>query len=168
MLNRTGNAAAARQKSLFVDRDKMGWYDRLRFLFASGEFAITDGMIRKTLAAQTQQQMTLTVLAIQRYRLRNGRPPAQLSELVPEFLAAPPRDFMDGQTLRYSLRPNHAGFLLYSVGEDGLDDGGDPTPRDGKKEFRQIWDGRDAVWPTAATAEEAKSAMEAELKREHK
>ena len=46
-----------------------------------------------------------------------------------------------------------------SVGEDGKDDDGDPTQRDEKKSYRQIWDGRDAVWPSAATAEEAKPAV---------
>jgi hypothetical protein len=51
------------------------------------------------------------------------------------------------------------GFLLYSVGEDGRDDGGDPTPQEAKKRYRQIWDGRDAVWPSAATPEEAKAAL---------
>ena len=66
---------------------------------------------------------------------------------------------MDGKALRYRLRPADADFLLYSVGEDGKDDGGDPAQREDKKSYRQIWDGRDAVWPSAATAEEANSAL---------
>jgi hypothetical protein len=85
--------------------EKPGWYHRIRFLFADETFSISDSMIRRTLEAQTQQQMALTVLGIQRYRLRTGRRPAQLSELVPEYLAALPQDFMDGKTLRYRLRP---------------------------------------------------------------
>jgi len=105
------------------------------------------------------QQMVLTVLGIQRYRLRTGRLPAQLSELVPEYLAALPHDFMDGKALRYRLRPGDGDFLLYSVGEDGKDDGGDPVPQADKKSYRQIWDGRDAVWPSAATADDAKLAV---------
>jgi hypothetical protein len=143
----------------FESGEKLGWYDRLRFLFASENFSITDSTIRRTLEVQTQQQMVLTVLGIKRYRGRTGRLPAQLSELVPEYLAALPHDFMDGKALRYRLRPGDADFLLYSVGEDGKDDGGDPAQQEGKKSYRQIWDGRDAVWPSAATAEEANSAL---------
>ncbi len=143
----------------FESTEKLGWYDRLRFLFAIENFSITDLMIRRTLEAQTQQQMGLTVLGIQRYRLRTGRLPAQLSELVPEYLGALPHDFMDGRALRYRLHPGDDGFLLYSVGEDGKDGGGDAAQLEEKKSYRQIWDGRDAVWPSAATAEEAKLAV---------
>jgi len=143
----------------FESREKLSWYDRLRYLFASESFSITDAMIRSPLEAQTQQQMALTVLGVQRYRLRNGRLPLQPSELVPEFLTALPQDFMNGKALRYRLPPGQDDFLLYSVGEDGKDDGGDPTQQEEKKSYRQIWDGRDAVWPSAATAEEAKLAV---------
>jgi hypothetical protein len=66
---------------------------------------------------------------------------------------------MSGKPLLYHLRPGEHDFLLYSVGEDGKDDGGDPAQQSNKKSYRQIWDGRDAVWPSAATAEEAKLAV---------
>ena len=143
----------------FDDKEKLGWYNRLRFLFASENFSISDPLIRKTLEAQTQQQMTLTALGIQRYRLKTGRLPSQLSDLVPGYLAALPRDFMSGKVLLYRLRPAGDGFLLYSVGEDGKDDGGNAAQQDDKKTYRQIWDGRDGVWPSAATEEEARSAV---------
>lgn len=139
--------------------EKLGWYDRLRFLFASENFSITDVVIRRTLAIQTQQQMALTGVGIQRYRLRNGRLPAQLTELVPEYLTALPHDFMNGKALSYRLRPGGDDFLLYSVGEDGRDDGGDPAQEEEKKSYRRIWDGRDAVWPSATTTEEARVAV---------
>jgi hypothetical protein len=128
-------------------------------LFASENFSITDSMIRRTLEVQTQQQMVLTGLGIQRYRLRTGRLPAQFSKLVPQYLAVLPHDFMSGVALRYRLRPGDPDFLLYSVGEDGKDDDGDPAQQADKKNYRQIWDGRDAVWPSAATTEEANSAV---------
>jgi hypothetical protein len=139
--------------------EKPGWYHRMRFLFADESFSISDSMIRRTLEVQTQQQMALAVLGIQRYRLRTGRLPAQLSDLVPGYLSVSPHDFMDGKALRYRLRPGNEGFLLYSVGEDGKDDGGDPAQQEGKERYRQIWDGRDAVWPCAATVEEANLAV---------
>ncbi len=142
------------------DHEQMGWYDRLRFLFSCETFSIHDTEIGLTLCAQVQQQMAVTAIAISRYRLQRGMLPADLSALVPKYLPALPRDSMDGKALRYRLQPG-AGFVLYSVGEDGKDDGGDPTLRTDKKYYRQIWDGRDAVWPTPATDEEAVAAMKA-------
>jgi hypothetical protein len=137
-------------------KEKLGWYDRLRFLFASENFSITDAVIRRTLEVQTQQQMALAALGIQRYRLRNGKLPGQLSDLVPEYVAGLPHDFMDAKPLRYRLAPDGREFCLYSVGEDGKDDDGDPAQLKERKTRRQIWDGRDAVWPSAATTEESK------------
>jgi len=50
--------------------------------------------------------------------------------------------------------------VLYSVGLDGKDDGGDSTLVFDKRSYPRIWNGRDAVWPTAATDEEALAAMQ--------
>lgn len=140
-------------------KDSLGWYDRMRFLFASENFSITDVLVRRALERQTEQQMAVTVLGIRRYKLRNGRLPIALSELIPDYLAAMPHDFMDGKALRYRIRPGGKDFELYSVGEDGKDNGGDPDQNKEKKSYRQIWDGRDALWPSAATAAESKLAV---------
>ena len=139
-------------------RKEMGWYDRLRFLLASEVFPINDGEIRMALCAQAQQQMAVTAIALERYRLETGRFPADLAALMPKYLSALPRDGMDGKTLRCRAQPD-GGFVLYSAGLDGKDDGGDSTPVTDNKTYHQIWDGRDAVWPAAATDEEALAAM---------
>jgi hypothetical protein len=68
-----------------------------------------------------------------------------LDALVPGFLPAVPFDIMDGKPLRY--RPGgRQAYVLYSVGLDGKDDGGDPTLT-GDEKRRSIWSGRDALWP---------------------
>jgi hypothetical protein len=69
---------------------------------------------------------------------------------VPDFLAAPPRDLMDGQPLRYRLNSD-GSFVLYSVGEDGQDEGGDPSTAVSDKDWQNEppWAGRDWVWPRA-------------------
>jgi hypothetical protein len=72
-----------------------------------------------------------------------------LNDLVPIFLSSVPADFMDGKPLRYKLRSD-GDFLLYSVGEDGNDDGGDPTPVPPSTSFNWL-SGRDIVWPRVAT-----------------
>ncbi|UCE46243.1 MAG: hypothetical protein JSW47_11530 [Phycisphaerales bacterium] len=61
-------------------------------------------------------------LAIQRYRLANGRLPDTLGDLVPAYLDAVPSDPFDGEQLRY--KKLEVGFVVYSIGEDQDDDGG--------------------------------------------
>ncbi|MBA4148172.1 MAG: hypothetical protein H0X66_08650 [Verrucomicrobia bacterium] len=99
---------------------------------------------------RTIQQIAVTAIALKRYRLKHGRYPQGLENLVPDYLSELPRDYFDGQTLRYKLQPD-GNFLLYSVGEDLKDDGGEPTTKNGKLHWRQ---GLDLVWPRAATPSE--------------
>lgn len=67
---------------------------------------------------------------------------------------------MDGKPLRYQPRPDGT-FLLYSVGEDGEDNGGDPTSTQVANDRNKFWwKGRDAVWPMPATAAETKAYEE--------
>jgi hypothetical protein len=113
---------------------------------------ITTGAIpnlRKALGTvarnETLRQMTLAAIAIRRYELRHGRPPASLDALVPALLSKLPHDSFSGQPLRYRLTDT-GGYVLYSVGLDGQDDGGDTTPTTNNKSWT-IWDSRDAVWP---------------------
>ena len=103
-------------------------------------------------AGETARRLTVTAIALKRYRLDHEAYPASLSELVPAYLSQVPADYMDGKPLRYRLRPD-GGFLLYSVGEDGKDDGGDPTYA-GSGNFNDWRNGRDFVWPRAATPKE--------------
>lgn len=63
-----------------------------------------------------------TALALERYRLTHGKLPSQLSDLVPSFLSAVPRDPFDGKPLRYKTLAK--GYVVYSVGEDREDNGG--------------------------------------------
>jgi hypothetical protein len=101
----------------------------------------------------TLHQLVITAIALKRHELRHGNHPATLDALVPAFLPSLPRDFMDGQPLRY--RRNDGGsFLLYSVGDDLQDDSGDPTPEASQRDdARHLWNGRDWVWPKLSAAE---------------
>ena len=64
----------------------------------------------------------VTSLAIKRYRLAKGKLPEKLDDLVPAYLAAAPQDPFDGKPLRYKKLVK--GYVVYSVGEDGEDNGG--------------------------------------------
>jgi hypothetical protein len=61
-------------------------------------------------------------LALYGYRARNGRFPANLDELVPEFIAAVPPDPFDGKPLK--LKRTDHGLTVYSIGRDMADNGG--------------------------------------------
>jgi hypothetical protein len=82
------------------------------------------------------------LLAVERYRMRYGRWPASLGEISPEFVAEVPKDPFDGQPLRY--RRLRDGVVVYSVGSNLTDDGGDLTIPSGARDPRDIgfrlWD----------------------------
>ena len=111
---------------------------------------------RKAVRIETAQNVVITAIALKRYELRHHQLPATLDELTPDLLKAVPIDCMDGQPLRY--RRNADGtFLLYSVGENGKDDGGDPSLEKGVTGSNFYWQNDralDWVWPQPATAEE--------------
>jgi len=111
-------------------------------------------------ATEMQRSLLVTAIALKRYRIRHGVYPSELAELAPDFLRQPSLDSMDGQPLRYRLKPDGT-FLLYSVGEDGHDDGGDATPTEpASRVSKSWWRGRDAVWPWPAATEEVGADFE--------
>jgi len=104
------------------------------------------------LTAEATRRMAITSIALKRYQLRHAKWPSDLNALVPEFLPQVPRDPVDGHSLRYQVTSDNS-FLLYSIGKDGVDNGGDPTP-DGTSKTFQWQRGRDWVWPQPATPQE--------------
>lgn len=109
-------------------------------------------VFNKVLKVEAARQLTVTAIALKRFQLKHGNLPEKLSDLSPEFLAAVPLDPVDGQPLRYQ-RNADGTFLLYSIGEDGVDDIGDARPP-GNSKSRQWQNGRDWVWPQPATPKE--------------
>src|SRR5262249_45006843 len=96
--------------------------------------------------AETERRMTILAIALKRDELRHGEVPPRLDALVAGLIARPPLDFMNGKPFCYHLNADGT-FVLYSVGDDGQDDGGDATPKAGGT--FGLWEGRDAVWPWA-------------------
>jgi hypothetical protein len=121
--------------------------------------------LQKIATVETERRLAITAIAIKRYELKNQKSPLDLAALVPEFLAAVPIDPMSGKPFCYRLK-NDGGYVLYSVGTDGKDDGGDATASK-SADLPGLWAGRDAVWPSAASDEEvAKEEAEAAKKPE--
>ncbi len=126
----------------------LGALGQARYWLAASSLPRVDAALGGAARAETLRALSVAAIALKRYEVRHGRLPTALPQLVPEFLARVPRDFMDGQPLRYRPRPN-GGFLLYSVGDDGHDDGGDARPT--ITDPPGVLSGRDWVWPIPAT-----------------
>lgn len=79
-------------------------------------------------------QGTRLMLAIERWRRgHGGEPPAKLDDLVPSMLHQLPVDPITGQNFGYKVLPagsDYAGrrYLVYTFGNDGVDDGGVQEP----------------------------------------
>ncbi len=107
------------------------------------------------------QRMAGVVCALERHRLVHGAYPERLESIETRFRESLPDDPLRGRPFGYRLPPDGA-FRLYSVGNDLVDDGGDPSPRDpvpatpGPTDSKpvQAWDSFDNdrncdwVWPS--------------------
>ena len=69
-----------------------------------------------------ERDLTLTALALAAYQARHKRYPLSLEKLVLAYLDAGPEDFFSGKKLIYKRYLD--GYVLYSVGENTMDDGG--------------------------------------------
>jgi hypothetical protein len=74
----------------------------------------------------TWRQLSIIGTALREYRELHGRYPESLDKLVPELLPEVPLDRFTLQPLQY--RATETTFLLYSVGANGVDDGGKLGP----------------------------------------
>lgn len=76
------------------------------------------------------KRSALAVLAAKRHQLASGQFPDSLKVLVPDYLPDVPQDpFGDNKSLHYKKAGD--GCLVYSVGQNGKDDGGDSQKEDG-------------------------------------
>ena len=126
-----------------------------------GDWGLSSSVL-KILRTETVCRIAATAIALKRFQLQHGQWPELLNELVPEFIVSIPIDPYDGKPLKY--HPNTDGtYLLYSVAENGVDDGGSPTlPSESKGMYWQYQKAHDWVWPQPATAEEIKAYYDAE------
>jgi hypothetical protein len=91
---------------------------------------------------QAVVRASASALAAERYRRQKGDWPPSLDALAPDYLAAVPSDPFGGDHLLYRRLPD--GIVVYSVGPDGQDDGGNVNPPDASQPgtdvgFR-LWD----------------------------
>jgi hypothetical protein len=81
------------------------------------------GIVGREARCLANLRLAMTAVALEQFRAAHNQYPSALSELTANYLAAPRVDPFDGQPLRY--RKQGAGYLLYSIGPDLKDDGGE-------------------------------------------
>ena len=117
-------------------------------------------VLQGTLRIETARRIIVTAIALKRFQQGNSTWPKNLNELVPAYIDRVPIDPYDGIALKY--RPNLDGtYTLYSVAENGRDDGGDPTNT--ADTHRVYWLDKfspDWVWPQPASAAEVRDFYE--------
>lgn len=73
---------------------------------------------------RAERRMAATALAIRLYEVDHGQRPASLEELVPNYLPSVPQDPFAEPARQLGYLPGSNPPILYSVFEDGMDDGG--------------------------------------------
>ena len=111
---------AARQW-LFMERRRKKQPNLLGNAIVASVLSLEPGLLRRSVETRTAVSLTRAYLAVLLVRLRTGSWPAALSDPgVTALLGQPPVDLFSMQPLRYSREKG----MLWSVGENELDDGG--------------------------------------------
>ncbi len=80
-----------------------------------------------------RRDLSIVALALAAYKAEKGKYPEKLQDLSPDYLKTLPKDFYSGKDFLYKLKGS--GFVVYSVGEDGKDDGGVEEGATGKPDI---------------------------------
>lgn len=123
--NITGLLTAARQEQATLSQFGLG-KKLIQIILPS----LTRGI---ELYARTAARFRCVLIAIaaERFRLANGRFPNATGELIPEYLSELPRDPFDGKPIR--IAKFDSGIVVYSIGENTIDDGGQVVPLQGER-----------------------------------
>jgi hypothetical protein len=151
-----GNFLPLREESQRQEEflESMPKWKRMRYLMSSLSLPGKAKILDKFAATIAQQRLLKTAIALKRHQSAHKAWPDSLDQLTPAYLPSIPLDPIDGQPLRYKKAANEAdGYTLYSIGVNGIDDGGDGTemkPRENGKPDYSPDKTRDILWPRAA------------------
>ncbi len=82
-------------------------------------------MLTQELSDHTEmrRRLLITAIALARFRQQTGAFPESLQSMIPTYLTEVPLDLYSGLLPIYVKSPED-GYLLYSIGADGIDSGG--------------------------------------------
>lgn len=129
-----------------IDIGDSGYMLRPWWLFLpNATFGRSEPPERRIIYIQESVDLARVACALERRRLAQGDYPESLGELSPRFIATVPHDIIGGQPLHYH-RTDRGGYVLYSVGWNEKDDGGE-FPKGGEDRQLDLGTG-DWVWPS--------------------
>lgn len=127
------------------------WWEHRRttpYTFLAKEFALAGPAIATQVRRVAERQVALdeasTVCALERHRLDRKAYPESLHALFPAYTAGPSFDAFGGGALRYRREGDR--FQLYSVGWNGIDEGGVMAMAEGHRDASK----GDWPWPQPA------------------
>ncbi|SPE56387.1 hypothetical protein SBV1_2370002 [Verrucomicrobia bacterium] len=123
------DAAGVTWEEVRHNEKRFFWY-QLRQGFNPITWAMTRWQRRRSLRQAAprhkrviaHERLLAVELALRCYESEQARAPMGLEQLVPQYLQQVPLDPFSGRPVIY--RPRGTNWLVYSVGEDGVDDGG--------------------------------------------
>lgn len=119
--NRLVSPTAVRQADAAV-RAQMNHYSPYK-IEALMMFPAISKAVTKFAYIQTAVDLARVACALERFHLAHGNYPESLEALTPQFIASLPHDIINGRPLLYR-RTDDGNFILYSVGWNEKDDGG--------------------------------------------
>ena len=151
-LKKTAADTASLDKAILADRGK-ALSERLGqvILVMFSPRVVIEGNLENR--ATMTFELTKLAFALAAYRTDNGSYPARLADLVPKYVREVPKDVFNDAELHY--RQNGKGYLLYSVGGNGKDDGGKGFENGciGKECVEKNWDDLVLRIPAPASGE---------------
>jgi len=121
-----GPEAISELKAAEEQLEHMSRLEEARYLPVAVMLPGYERAVRSVFQSRLRTDIALTAIALETYRLDHDTYPPTLADLTPSYLpAVPPDPFDPGQPLKYTL--TDTGPILYVVGADGDDDGGQPV-----------------------------------------
>jgi hypothetical protein len=119
-------------------------------ILAGVVFPAINHALQRYAEGQAETDLIRLACAVGQFQAKNGKLPAALAELTPEFLPKLPHDPVNGKG--YVYRVEKDDYLIYSLGADNVDDGGKVEWQEKDPNRRERTRG-DWVWHSSAKAE---------------
>ena len=87
-------------------------------------FSSIDKFLDRMFLAETTTRLASLSCSLERFYVKHQHYPDSLEALIPSFLAETPIDPMSGRLWNYHPKDKLKGYKLYSVGKNGIDEGG--------------------------------------------
>lgn len=113
---------------------RMPFANALGLRFWRHKASVLDAVVQNACRQECYVSGVRLLLTCRAYEDATGRLSETLEDLVPDYLPAVPRDPFDGAPFRYSAERG----LVYSVGENLVDDGGTDGRQQGRRRAKDI------------------------------